>query len=1221
MQTGSRRMHVTRVAAVAIAIAMLLEMFALVGIRTNTASAALGPSDFLKTDGRFIKNNNGTGEIVTLRGTNLGGWLAQEDWMSPLGEFAADRTGWTATASVNSANAGNVLDGSHTSYWDTGSAQASGQWFQVNLGAPTLFNRVYVDAGGRGTDYPRGYQVLVSNDGSTWVNAASGTGAETNTVVRLIPQVAQYVRIVQTGTATNWWSVAEFNLFSDPVLHSGGFTATASSTGAGTSPSNALDGNPNTRWTSGAAQTSGQSFTINLGRNTEVSRVLIDSGPTSASDYARGYEVWGLSDGVWRKYASGIGTSRFIHAEFWWTSWMTQIRIVQTGTSSNWWSISDVAVYGGGSLDRTGWTLSASASAPGTSPNNVRNGNISSVWSTGAGQAPGQWFQIDLGVKATFNQIVLDTAKNSVQEQDYPRGYIVRVSDNGSSWTTVATGQGLRKATPINFDAVGARYIRIEQTGTAGNWWTIGELNVSLNNDDYSLYNTLTSRFGAATRESIYATHQDTWITESDIDNIKAMGMNVIRLPFAWFEMMNVDGTFKSTAWDNIDWLIEKADQRDMYVLLDLHTLPGGGCPWGSCGRVGPNPNAFWTTASYQDMVVEIWEAIATRYNGNPVIAGYDLINEPLLDYSEDGDDVAQKSAYYDRLYRAVRAIDPDHTIYFAAFFGWNAITAPGVYGWENVVYEVHPYDMPNGKDADAQNRLVESTIANVASIQHNPSWNIPILLGEYSLYHYDDIWAKFMSGLNALNVSWTNWSYKVRMDHYQGAGGYWGFYNSNANPLPIINNDSAATIAAKLTAFSTDNFAANQRFIDVVSRFTEGQPWMATMPIQKSGWTATASSTEAGGAPANALDLNTGTRWSSGAPQAPGQYFQVNMGAKRVFDQVSFETGPNDRWDYPRGYQVQISNNGIDWTTVASGQGFGWKQAIVVGPQYAQYIRLVQTGTAMEWWSIAEFNVYAEPALERSGWTATASVSGPGTPANQAIDGSVSTLWSSGADQTNGQFFQIDMGQSQIFNRMLLDAGAAASDYPHGYQIQVSSDGSNWSIVASGSGSEAALLVEFPVQTARYVRIVQTGTAGNWWSIADLQVYGERELSRAGWTASASSTEAGGTPGNALNSSSTRWSSGAGQASGQYYQVDMGAPRWVNHIVMDSGDSATDYARSYVIEASNNGSTWRIVASGEGDGSIVSANFPITETRYLRVSLRGSSGSWWSISDFRVFE
>ncbi len=1207
---------------IGLAILALLGQAILFAGPAQRADAAIGPADFLKTDGRFIKNNSGTGEIVTLRGTNVGGWLAQEDWMSPLGEFAADRTGWTVTASANGANAGNVIDGSNTTYWDSGANQTSGQWLQINLGAPTLFNRIYVDAGGRAGDYPRGFAIEASNDGSSWRNIASGASVTANTIIRTIPQVAQYVRVSQTGTASSWWSVAEFNLFNDPVLNNGSFTASAFASGAGTTANAAVDGNVNTRWTSGAAQTNGQTFTMNLGGNREVSRILIDAGAASANDYARGYEVWGLTDGVWTKYASGTGTSRFIHAEFWWSYWMSEIRIVQTGSSSNWWSIADVAVYSGGSLERSGWTLSASSSAAGSAPANVRDGNPGTVWTTGAAQANGQWFQIDLGSKATFNQIVLDTDKNSGQEQDYPRGYTVQVSQNGSTWTTVATGQGLRKATPINFPAVGARYIRINQTGSAGNWWSIGELNISLNNDDYSLYSTLGQRFGASTRESLYTTHQNTWIVESDLDMIKNMGMNVIRVPIAWFEIMDESGAIKPDAWTNIDWIVTEAAERNMYVLLDLHTVPGGGCPWGSCGRVGPNPNAFWTTQAYQDMVVDIWRAIASRYAGNPAIAGYDLINEPLIDYSEDADDVAQKSAYYDRLYDAVRAIDPDHTIYLAAFFNWSSIYAPAIYGWENVVYEVHPYDMPNGKDADAQNTLVESTVAQVGAIQNDPNWDVPILLGEYSLYHYDDVWAKFMSGLNALNISWTNWSYKVRQDQYQGAGGYWGFYNSNPNPLPIINNDASATIAAKLSQFGTSQFSANTRFIDVVSRFAAGQPWMATVPIDKSGWTATASSTEPGGSPMNALDWNPATRWSSGTPQAAGQWFQVDMGARKAFDQVSFETGTSNKWDYPRGYQVQISNDGASWTTVESGQGFGWKQAIVLGPQYAQYIRITGTGSSHEWWSISEFHVYSEPSLDRSGWTASASATGAGDSTAGPLDGSLTTRWSSGASQSDGQFYAVDMGKAQTFNRLLLETGASSSDYPRGYRIQVSADGTNWTTVASGANGNANLLIQFPVQTARYLRVVQTGTASSWWSIADLQIYGEKELSRTGWTASSSHSEAGSNPANALDASeTTRWSSGAAQANGQIFQVDMGANRWFNHIVMESGASTSDFASGYVIEVSANGSNWRSVASGEGSSATISANFPITEARYIRVTLKKASPNWWSISDFRVFE
>ena len=56
-------------------------------------AAAITASDFIKASGSVLKKGSGTGATVNLRGTNVGGWLTQEDWMSPLGGFAADRSG------------------------------------------------------------------------------------------------------------------------------------------------------------------------------------------------------------------------------------------------------------------------------------------------------------------------------------------------------------------------------------------------------------------------------------------------------------------------------------------------------------------------------------------------------------------------------------------------------------------------------------------------------------------------------------------------------------------------------------------------------------------------------------------------------------------------------------------------------------------------------------------------------------------------------------------------------------------------------------------------------------------------------------------------------------------------------------------------------------------------------------------------------------------------
>jgi hypothetical protein len=135
-----------------IVLALLLPLIPLIAL----ASPAALPSNFLKVRGHYLRDNAGTGTIVTLHGTNLGGWLTQEDWMSPLGEFALDRTGWTATASVSNATAGNALDGDDTTRWDTGVPQAGGEWFQVDMGTPTLLNRVDVDAAGFTANTPGG---------------------------------------------------------------------------------------------------------------------------------------------------------------------------------------------------------------------------------------------------------------------------------------------------------------------------------------------------------------------------------------------------------------------------------------------------------------------------------------------------------------------------------------------------------------------------------------------------------------------------------------------------------------------------------------------------------------------------------------------------------------------------------------------------------------------------------------------------------------------------------------------------------------------------------------------------------------------------------------------------------------------------------------------------------------------------------------------------------
>lgn len=336
--------------------------------------------------------------------------------------------------------------------------------------------------------------------------------------------------------------------------------------------------------------------------------------------------------------------------------------------------------------------------------------------------------------------------------------------------------------------------------------------------DEYTFRRVLTNRFGEAGMQSLIDTYRSYWIQESDLDTMKQLGMNVLRVPFYWEDFMRLDGTMKpdEVAFKHLDWIINESAKRDMYVILDFHGVPGAACPWHSCGQEGTNH--FWSNATYQEWTKQIWVRIATRYNGNPAVAAYDLLNEPLVTMGagENSSQIAQKMSVYNDLYQAVRAVDSDHIIVIAAFFDWYAAYPPEVYNWSNVIYQVHNYVFDDWFNYNFNQSEINRWIADFERIQRE--WNVPIYTGEFS-FDYNNLYEQWLMRLNDINVSWTNWSYKVR------GGGNWGYFNNNIQAIPDLYNDSQATIAQKWSRFTTNNFNANTDLQDLVARNTTTPP------------------------------------------------------------------------------------------------------------------------------------------------------------------------------------------------------------------------------------------------------------------------------------------------------------------------------------------------------------------------------------------------------------
>jgi glucosylceramidase len=101
----------------------------------------------------------------------------------------------------------------------------------------------------------------------------------------------------------------------------------------------------------------------------------------------------------------------------------------------------------------------------------------------------------------------------------------------------------------------------------------------------------------------------------------------------------------------------------------------------------------------------------------------------------------------------------------------------------------------------------------------------------------------------------------------------------------------------------------------------------------------------------------------------------------------------------------------------------------------------------------------------------------------------------------------------------------------------------------------------------------------------------------------------------------STRYSTGASQAPGQYLQVDLGRREPLARLVLDTGASTGDYPAGYSVTVSRDGANWSApVATGAGSGQLTSIRLDGRPVRYVRVTLTTASGSWWSVADVRAY-
>ncbi|MEM6782310.1 MAG: cellulase family glycosylhydrolase [Bacteroidota bacterium] len=284
---------------------------------------------------------------------------------------------------------------------------------------------------------------------------------------------------------------------------------------------------------------------------------------------------------------------------------------------------------------------------------------------------------------------------------------------------------------------------------------------------------------GEANAEEFYRRYEANYVAEADIALIADWGFDHIRLPFHWNKLFDAETeTLVQGGFEQIDTFVEWCRTYGLGVILDMHAAPGAQ----SADNISDSDGVarLWTEPDpYWDWTVAIWTELARRYADDPIIIGYDLINEPVL---PDGIPASDLRELYVLITDAIRAVDTNHILFIEGNFyarDFGALEEP----WDaQMVYAFHYYW--GGPNLDAINYLL--------ALRENSQR--PLWLGETG--ENSNSWYYTMSRLaEEQGIGWNWWTHK-KLDTvtsplsapfpngYQAVLDYWNGNGPEPTPL-----------------------------------------------------------------------------------------------------------------------------------------------------------------------------------------------------------------------------------------------------------------------------------------------------------------------------------------------------------------------------------------------------------------------------------------------------
>lgn len=331
---------------------------------------------------------------------------------------------------------------------------------------------------------------------------------------------------------------------------------------------------------------------------------------------------------------------------------------------------------------------------------------------------------------------------------------------------------------------------------------------------------------GKKDTEEFYKAYLKNGITKRDIDSLKAWGFNSVRLPMHYNlytlpiekEQVAGENTWLDEGFKMTDDLLKWCEANEMYLILDLHSAPGGQGMDANISDYDTTKPSLWESEANKKKMVAFWVKLAERYKDKKWIGGYDIINEPNWNFSgtnKNGCDEklnAPLRALQLEITKAIRTVDKNHLVIIEGNCWGNNYN--GIFPlWDkNMALSFHKYWNYND----------QASIQDIVNLREEH--NVPIWMGEGG--ENSNVWFKeSISLLEKNNIGWAFWPMKkveniagvtsVTMNsEYQKLLEYWK--NGGEKPTPAFVKKALMQLAHN---YKIENVTVKPDVIDAMFR------------------------------------------------------------------------------------------------------------------------------------------------------------------------------------------------------------------------------------------------------------------------------------------------------------------------------------------------------------------------------------------------------------------